>query len=370
MKVPLADLHTQYLSIKNEIDAAIHTVIDSSQFILGKAVSDFETAFARAHEMKHCVGVGSGTDALHVALWAGGIQRDDLVVTTPFTFIATVEAILLLGAKPLFVDITPDTYAMDPVQLQEILSRQRIKAVIPVYLYGQAAHAQTIFEVASRAGALVIEDACQAHLAKCNGTYVGHFGSVACFSFYPGKNLGAYGESGAVLTNDDSLAQKMRMLRDHGQSGKYRHDFWGHNYRMDGIQGAVLGVKLKYLPAWTERRRSIASIYKAELTNTGDLVVPKEARAVEHVYHLFVIRTKRRDDLQKYLSENGISTGIAYPVPLHLQPAFGFLGLKKGDLPVSEIVADECLSLPIYAEMTDDHIGYVVAMIKKFFGGT
>jgi dTDP-4-amino-4,6-dideoxygalactose transaminase len=367
MKVPLADLHTQYLSIKHEIDSAIQGVIDSSQFILGKAVADFETAFARTHEMEHCVAVGSGTDALHLALWAAGIREGDIVVTSPFTFIATVEAILLLGAKPRFVDITPDRFVIEPGHLERLLAREPVKGIVPVHLYGQAAYAETVHQLAMRAGIPVVEDACQAHLAKCDGRYVGHFGQAACFSFYPGKNLGAYGESGAVLTNDDALAVKMRMLRDHGQSGKYRHDFWGHNYRMDGIQGAVLGVKLNYLKKWTERRRAIAGLYKTGLARTGDLILPVEAPDVYHVYHQFVIRTKHRDALQKYLAENGVGTSIAYPLPLHLQPAFQFLGYHQGDLPVSEMVAGECLSLPIYAEMTDEQVEYVVSIVKKFF---
>ncbi len=367
MKVPLADLHAQYLSIKDEIDSAIHRVIDSSQFILGQAVSDFESAFAREHEMPHCVAVGSGTDALHVALWAAGIRQGDTVITTPFTFIATVEAILLLGAKPLFVDISPDTFTLDPGQLERTMTGRQIGGILPVHLYGQAASAQTIHDLAARAGIRVVEDACQSHLAQCGGKYVGHFGLAACFSFYPGKNLGGYGEGGAVLTNDPALSEKIRMLRDHGQSGKYRHDFWGHNYRMDGIQGAVLGVKLKYLRKWTDRRRAIASFYKKELAHTGDIILPAEARDVYHVFHLFVLRTKKRDHLQAYLNDRGVMTSIAYPVPLHLQPAFSFLGHRRGDFPVSEQVAGECLSLPIHAEMSDEQAGYVVAVIKEFF---
>ncbi len=369
MKVPLADLHTQYLSIKPEIDHALQGVVESSQFILGKAVADFEASFARAHEAKHCIAVGSGTDALHLALWAGGVKPGDRVVTSPFTFIATVEAILLLGGIPVFADIAEDTYTIDPERLQRVLSRESAKAVIPVHLYGQAARAREIYELASRQHAVVVEDACQAHLARCQGDYVGHFGNAACFSFYPGKNLGAFGEAGAVITNDDGLAQKVRMLRDHGQSAKYCHDFWGHNYRMDGLQGAVLGVKLNHLRQWTLRRQAIAARYCSALQGCGDIVLPATDDEAEHVYHLFVIRTKQRDAIQKYLADRGIATGIAYPIPLHLQPALKFLGYNKGDFPVSELVAKECLSLPIYAEMSEEMVDYVISCMRGFFNG-
>jgi dTDP-4-amino-4,6-dideoxygalactose transaminase len=369
MNVPLADLRLQYSSIKTDVDAAIQKVIDSSQFILGSAVSEFESSFAAAHGVRHCVAVGSGTDALHAALWAAGVGQGDLVATTPFTFIATVEAILLLKAVPVFIDIRTDSYTLDPVLLSRTLSEKKIKAVVPVHLYGQAADARPVFDIAERHGAVVVEDACQAHLARYDNLSVGHFGASACFSFYPGKNLGAFGEGGAVITDSDETALTIRRLRDHGQSAKYRHDFWGHNYRMDGIQGAVLGVKLRHLQAWTDRRRGIAARYRLELKNIGDIVLPFEDPKCYHVYHLFVIRTKHRDALQRFLSEQHIATGIAYPVPLHLQPAFSLLGYKNGDLPVSETVACECLALPMFAELTDGQQEYVVNAIRRFFSG-
>jgi len=377
MKVPLADLRAQYLSIKSEIDSAIQQVIETSQFILGKSVADFERAFAQAHQVKHCIAVGSGTDALHVALWALGIGKGDAVITTSFTFIATVEAISLTGAIPLFVDIDPRTYTMNPEILEELLRTRKIpkgvdqnlkiKAVIPVHLYGQPAEMGKIQQTAQMHGLSIIEDAAQAHLAHYQGKFVGNFGIAGCFSFYPSKNLGAFGEGGAVTTNDDTLAQKIRLLRDHGQVEKYRHDFEGHNYRMDGIQGAVLGVKLRYLEQWTERRHYIAAYYNNHLSGVGDLVLPDELPEARHVFHLFVIRTKRRTALQKFLSGYGIATTIAYPIPLHLQKAYQHLEYSKGDFPVSETAANECLALPLFAEMTDEQADYVIEKVKVFF---
>jgi len=370
MKVPLADLRAQYLSIKPEIDRAISQVIENSQFILGKAVSDFEQAFAQAHKVKYGVAVGSGTDALHASLWAFGIGTGDAVVTTPFTFIATVEAISMTGAQALFVDIDPKTYTMDPAKLEHLLRSHQpknIKAVIPVHLYGHPADMGAIGDIASKYKLKVIEDACQSHLARYKDTFVGNFGAAACFSFYPGKNLGAYGEAGGILTGDENLAKKLRQLRDHGQSEKYKHEFWGHNYRMDGIQGAVLGVKLRYLGRWTARRREIAARYKEHLSGVDDLVMPYEAEDVFHVYHLFVVRTKQRSQLQKYLAEKEIATALHYPIPIHFQEAYKHLGYKKGDFPASESAADECVSLPMYAEMSDDQLDYVITNVRSFF---
>lgn len=369
MKVPPADLHTQYLSIKPEIDSAIQQVIENSQFILGKAVSDFEHTFAKAHQTKHCIAVGSGTDALHAVLWALGISKGDAVITTPFTFIATVESISLTGAAPVFVDIDPKTYTMDPEKLEDCLrsKRNNAKAVIPIHLYGQPAAMDSICEIATKYKLSISEDACQSHIAQYKGTFVGNFGIAGCFSFYPSKNLGAFGEGGAVTTNDDEIAKKVQLLRNHGQVEKYMHEFWGHNYRMDGIQGAVLGVKLKHLKRWTDRRRSIAQMYNKHLAGVGDLVLPYDSPKAYHVYHLFVIRTKRRTGLQQFLSQKEIATTIAYPIPLHLQQAYRSLGYSKGDFPNSEAAADECLSLPIYPEMTDEQVEYVANNVKAFF---
>ena len=370
MNVPLADLHKQYLSIKTEIDAAIQKVIDSSQFILGKAVADFEEAFARAHGVKHCIAASSGTDALHATLWALGIGQGDVVVTTPFTFIATLEAISLTGASPAFADIDRQTFNMDSTKLEQLLRSSNsaaIKAVIPIHLYGQAAEMDKILEVAGTHHVSIVEDACQAHLAKYGNVCVGNFGIAACFSFYPGKNLGAYGEAGAVITNDDTLAIKLRQLRDHGQVEKYRHAIIGHNYRMDGIQGAVLGTKLKYVQQWTERRRTIAAMYRKSLQGVGDLVLPYEVSKAYHVYHLFTVRSKQRTILQQHLAAKQIATTIAYPVPLHFQEAYRHLGYKRGDFPESERASEECLSLPLFAEMTDEQVIYVCEHVRKFF---
>jgi dTDP-4-amino-4,6-dideoxygalactose transaminase len=375
MNVPLADLHSQYLRIKPEIDGAIQRVIDSSQFILGKAVSDFERAFADAHQVKHCIAVGSGTDALHVVLWALGIGKGDAVVTTPFTFIATVEAISLTGAQPLFVDIDPRTYTMDPEKLEVILrthgsgsdEKCTIKAIIPVHLYGQPAAMDDIEALARKYSVAIVEDAAQSHIATYSGKCVGHFGVATCFSFYPGKNLGAYGEAGAVTTNDDRLAQTIRQLRDHGQVEKYKHARWGHNYRMDGIQGAVLGVKLKYLSQWTARRREIAAMYSRQLNGVGDLVLPYESPKAQHVFHLYVIRTQRRAELQRFLASKEIATALHYPIPIHFQQAYQHLGYRPGEFPVSERAAEECISLPLYPEMTNDQVQYVAENVKLFF---
>ncbi|HEV8537962.1 MAG TPA: DegT/DnrJ/EryC1/StrS family aminotransferase [Bacteroidota bacterium] len=370
MNVPLADLHQQYLSIKSDIDAAIQRVIGSSQFILGDAVSEFETAFARMHGASHCIAVGSGTDALHATLWAAGIRQGDVVVTTPFTFIATLEAISLAGATPALIDIDPQTFTMDPAKLEEFLvsSNARLtKAVIPVHLYGQACDMDRIHQLALTHGIQVVEDACQAHLAKFDGVFVGNFGLAACFSFYPGKNLGAFGEAGAVVTNDAGLEKNIRRLRDHGQVAKYKHATVGHNYRMDGIQGAVLGAKLGRLQGWTDRRRAIAATYRKLLHGVGDLVLPYESSRAYHVYHLFTVRTQHRDALQKYLASNHISTAIAYPIPLHFQGAYAHLAYGQGSFPQSERAAEECISLPLFAEMTDEQVGYVSESVGAFF---
>jgi dTDP-4-amino-4,6-dideoxygalactose transaminase len=370
MKVPLADLHGQYLQLKPEIDSAIQGVIASSQFILGKAVLEFETAFAKAHGTRHCIAVGSGTDALHAALWGAGVRQGDAVVTTPFTFIATVEAVLLCGARPLFVDIDPKSFNLDPRKLAELLKTpagKNIRAILPIHLYGQAAAMDAIMEIAALHRIHVIEDACQAHLAKYKGKSVGNFGQSACFSFYPGKNLGAYGEGGAITTNDGALATKLRQFRDHGQVEKYKHAFSGHNYRMDGLQGAVLGAKLPHLQEWTSRRRAIASVYRKELAGIPGLTLPYESPDAFHVYHLFVVTTERRDALQSFLAGREISTAIAYPIPLHFQEAYLNLGYTPGDFPVSEQASKQCLALPMFAEMTDDQLSFVSESVRTFF---
>jgi dTDP-4-amino-4,6-dideoxygalactose transaminase len=366
MKIPFVDLNAQYQTLKHEMLPAIERVVESSQFILGKAVEDFEKNFADAHGMKHCIGVGTGTDALHVILWALGVGPGDEVITVPHTFIATAEGISLTGAKPVFVDVDPLTYTMDPNRIEQAITK-RTKAILPVHLYGQPAPMNDIMAIANRHGIPVVEDACQAHLAQDHGTFVGQFGVAAAFSFYPGKNLGAYGEGGGVTTNDDALARKMRMLRDHGSEKKYHHARWGHNYRLHGIQGAVLGVKLPHLDAWTEARRANAARYNALLNGKGDLILPAEREGAKHVYHLYVVQTAHRDALQQHLAARDISTGLHYPVPLHLQEAYKDLGHTRGDFPVSEQVASRGLSLPMFPELTEEQIDYVAAAIEDFF---
>jgi dTDP-4-amino-4,6-dideoxygalactose transaminase len=367
MDIPFVDLKAQYRSIKSEILPAIDSILESSQYILGKAVGDFERRFAEAHGVKHCIGVGSGTDALHAILWAIGVKPGDEVITVSHTFIATAEAISLTGARPVFVDIDPVTYTMDPALLKRAIT-PRTKAILPVHLYGQPAPMDSIVEIADQAGIPVVEDACQSHLAKYGGKSVGQFGIAAAFSFYPGKNIGAYGEAGGVTTNDNGLAEKIRMLRDHGQAKKYFHMMVGHNYRMDGIQGAVLGVKLTHLPAWTEARRRHAAGYAKRLQGVGDLVLPAEAPAARHVYHLYVVQSGRRDALQSHLARKGIKTGLHYPVPLHLQEAYAALGYKKGDFPITEQIAERGLSLPMFPELSEEQLDHVANAIKEFFG--
>jgi len=366
MKVPFVDLKQQYAALRNEMVPAVEAIMESSQFILGKAVEDFEQRFAKAHQVKHCVGVGSGTDALHLVLWACGIGPGDEVITVSHTFIATAEAISLTGAKPVFVDVDPVTYTMDPGLLERAIT-PRTKAIIPVHLYGQPAPMEKIMAIANSHGIPVVEDACQSHLASYDGKSVGQFGIAAAFSFYPGKNLGAYGEAGGVTTNDDALATKLRMLRDHGQQKKYYHATWGHNYRMDGIQGAILGVKLPHLTAWTDARRRHAETYIRKLAGVGDLVLPVQESRRKHVYHLFVVQTRHRDDLQAFLTSKDIGNGLHYPVPLHLQDAYKELGYKQGDFPVTEQVAQRGVSLPMFAELTGEQIDFVVDTIKQFF---
>ncbi len=366
MKVPIVDLQAQHAAIRPELNAAIQTVIDNSAFILGKAVSDFEAAFAKAHEAKHCIALGSGTDALHLALWAQGITQGDEVITVPYTFIATTAAISLLGAKPVFVDIDPKTYTMSVDAIERAIT-PNTKAILPVHLYGQPAAMDGIMAVAEKHNLIVIEDAAQAHLAKYDNKFVGAYGICACFSFYPVKNLGAFGEAGAIITNDDALALKLRQLRDHGQVTKYNHEMIGHNYRMDGIQGAVLGVKLKYLRGWTDRRRAIAAKYCTLLSGVGNIVLPFVAPKAYHVYHLFVIRTKRRDELQKFLTEQGVSTALHYSRGVHMQKAYNHLGYRLGDFPETESAADECISIPLFPEMTDEQVEYVAMKVKEFY---
>jgi dTDP-4-amino-4,6-dideoxygalactose transaminase len=366
-KIPLVDLHAQYETIKPEIDAAIQRTIDNTAFILGPEAKKFEEHFAEYCSVKHAIGLDSGTAALHLALLALGVGAGDEVITTTHTFIATSEAIVLTGARPVLVDIDPRTYNIDANKIQAAIT-PRTKAIIPVHLYGQPAEMDAILEIADAHHIPVIEDAAQAHGSDYRGRRIGSLGTMACFSFYPGKNLGAYGDAGALVTNDDELAHKIRMLRDHGRTTKYEHEVTGFGYRLDGIQGAVLDVKLKYLPEWTDKRRAHADYYTELLANVDDsIVTPYEPAHLKAVYHLYVIRTRKRDQLLQYLKEHNIEAGIHYPVPLHVQPVYKNLGYKRGDFPATEQAAQEILSLPIYPELTHAQMERVVETMREFY---
>lgn len=369
MKVPFIDLRCQYGSIKNEITAATEEVLKDASFAGGPFVEKFELEFAKFCECRYAIGVGSGTEALWLTLLAAGVGHGDEVITVPNTFIATVEAISFCGATPVLVDVDENTYTMNPELLATAITR-KTKAIIPVHLYGQMADMDPIIEVAKSHGLYVIEDACQAHGAEYKGRPAGSIGDAGCFSFYPGKNLGAYGEAGAVVTNDGDLRQRLQMLRDHGQSAKYHHTIIGWNARMDGYQGAVLAVKLRHLPRWNEARRESARLYARFLADSPNVVLPKEAPYTKHVYHVYPIRFGDRDDLIQYLRDNEIYCGIHYPIPIHLQEAYKFLQLPSGSLPVSERIAYELISLPMYPELSTEHIEYVCRTIKSYIAGT
>ena len=366
MNIPFLDLKIQYQSIKPEIHAALETVLESTCFVLGKVVADFENAFANAHNAKYCVGLSSGTAGNHTVLWALGIAPGDEVIIPVNTFIATAWGATLCGAKPVFVDCESDSYNIDPQKIEGAIT-PRTKAIVAVHLYGQSADLDAVRQIADKHKLFVVEDCAQSHLAEYKGKKVGTLMTAASFSFYPGKNLGAYGEAGAAMTNDANLAKTFRMIRDHGAEQKYIHEIYGHNYRMEGFQGAILGVKLRHLAQWTEKRRTVAAKYHQLLHGAGDIILPQEMTYAKHVFHLFVIQTKRRDVLQKHLTDKGIGTGLHYPIPLHLQKCFQHLGYKRGDFPVAEQLADRCLSLPMFAELTDDQIEYVTSSIRSFY---
>ncbi len=366
MNVPFLDLKAQYATIKDEIHAAVADVMQNTAFAGGPFVAKFEQAFAQFCGTKHAIGVGNGTDALWLSLLAIGIGPGDEVITVPDTFIATAEAISYCGAKPVFVDVDETSYNMDPARFEAAIT-PKTKAVLPVHLFGQPVDMDPILAIAKAHGLHLIEDACQAHGAQYKGRNAGSMGVTGCFSFYPGKNLGAYGEAGAIVTNDDAIAAKIRVFRDHGQAKKYYHDAIGWNARMDGIQGAILSVKLKYLADWNEARRAHAREYTELLAPVKQVITPVEAGYARHVFHIYAIRIKERDRLMAYLAEKGISCGIHYPVPVHLQKAYQSLGLGEGNFPVAERCATEFLSLPMYAELTSEQIRFVADQIKAFY---
>jgi dTDP-4-amino-4,6-dideoxygalactose transaminase len=362
-KLPLVDLHAQYASIKTEVDAAIGAVIESAAFVGGPAVREFEQAFARFCECAHVVSCANGTDAIFVALRGLGIAAGDEVITVTNTFIATAEAISATGATPVFVDVRPDTALIDTTKLEAAIT-SRTRAIIPVHLYGQTADMDEVTRIAKAHNLAVIEDAAQAHGARFRGRRAGTLGDVATFSFYPGKNLGAYGDGGAMSFNDGVLAKRCAMLRDHGRSDKYLHELEGVNSRLDTIQAAVLLVKLQRLDAWNAARRQAARWYLERLADVPDLVLPIVADGNEAVWHLFVVRHPRREKLREACEKSGIGVGIHYPVPLHLQPAFARLGYSQGHFPVAEALAASSLSLPMFPELTEAELDRVVATLR------
>jgi dTDP-4-amino-4,6-dideoxygalactose transaminase len=363
-QIPFVDLSAQYEAIAGEIEQAISGVLRRTDFILGGDVEQFEREFAEYSETSFAVGIDSGTSAIEMALRAYGIGPGDEVITVANSFIATALAISYTGARPVLVDVDPRTYNMDPSLLEGAIT-PRTKAVVPVHLYGQPVDMEPVLEIAGEKGLVVIEDACQAHGARYNGKRVGSLGHAAAFSFYPGKNLGAYGDGGLVVTNDEQTADSLRMLRNYGQRQKYHHLLQGFNRRLDTLQAAVLRVKLPYLDGWNAARRRHAAQYN-ELLESAGVGLPFEPGYSESVYHLYVIRVADRDGLAAHLKERGVSAGIHYPVPIHLQPAYSELGYSAGSFPVSEQAAHEILSLPMYAELTEGQIEHVAEAVREF----
>lgn len=366
--IALVDLRRQHECIKDRILQKIEELIDKSQFILGEEVQKFEDEFARFCGCKYAVGVNSGTDALVLSLKALDIKEGDEVITVPNTFVATVDAITRNGARPVFVDVDEKSFLLDTSKLEKVIT-SKTKAIIPVHLYGQPCNMDEILEIAEKYDLYVIEDACQAHGAEYKGKRVGSFGILSCFSFYPAKNLGALGDGGIITTNDESLGEKLKMLRNYGQKEKYYHEFVGFNSRLDELQAAILRIKLKHLEKWIYQRRKNAKIYGEELEKIEEITTPIELPERKHVYHLYVIRVpeRKRDALKEFLISNKIYPGIHYPVPLHLTNAYRYLGYKEGSFPVTEKLSNEILSLPMFPELREEEIVYVCEKIMEFF---
>ena len=368
MFVPMNDLKMQYAQIKNEIDAALAQVLESCAFVLGPSVSAFEEAYADYCGVTECVGLSNGTDALVLALRAIEVGEGDEVITTAHTFGATTEAIRSVGARPVFVDIEDEYFTLDVTKVEERIT-DRTRAIMPVHIYGHMADMDPLLEIAARRTIAVIEDAAQAHGARCRGHLAGAMGLAGSFSFYPGKNLGAYGDAGGITTSDGKVAQAVRTLRNHGQdkAKKFWYNELGYNHRMDGFQGAVLGVKLPLLDSWNDRRRAIAARYHSGLAGVSQVRVPAEADWAHHVYHLYVVRVPDREALAAALGEKGIQTAVQYPVPLHMTPAYADLGSASGDLPVCERACKEIISLPIYPDMGNDQADWVIDQVRAFY---
>jgi dTDP-4-amino-4,6-dideoxygalactose transaminase len=364
MEVPFLDLRVQNRALKTEILPLWEEILDLAGFIGGKHVNALEEEFASACSVNHCVAVNSGTDALRFIFLALGLEPGDEIITVPNTFIATTEAISQAGGKIAFVDVDPGTYNMDPAMIETAIT-PKTRGIVPVHLYGQPADMDSILTIADKHGLWVVEDACQAHLAEYKGRKAGSMGVAAAFSFYPGKNMGACGEGGAVTTNDADLAAKVCMLRDHGQSSKYYHEMEGYNGRCDALQAAVLRIKLKHLPAWNEARRKNAKRYFELLHETDGIILPRIQENSTPVFHLFVIQVDKRDMVQEALRKVGVQTGLHYPVPLHLQKAYEYMGLPLGSFPMAETCARKLLSLPMFPELTEEQIAWVSGNLKK-----
>ena len=362
--IPLVDLRAQYETIREEIRAAVDEVLESCAYVQGPYLEKFENEFAELYGVSHALGCSNGTSAISLALEALGIGLGDEVITVSHTFFATAEAVCNVGAKPVFVDIDPETYCMD-VSLLEAAITPQTKAIMPVHIYGNVCDMDPLMAIAEKHGLKIVEDCAQAHLATYNGKMAGTLGDAATFSFYPGKNLGAYGDAGMTLCKDPAVAERIKKLRNHGRLSKYEHDTIGYNHRMDGLQGAVLSVKLRHLPAWTERRQELAALYDEQLREFKRIVPTAGAKMV---YHLYVIEVDRRDELIDQLKQQGISAGVHYPIPLHLQPAFLDLGYEKGSLPVTERAAERIVSLPIFPELSDDNAMRICCEVKSFVG--
>jgi len=368
MRIPAIDLHTQHERLHEELLQALTSVLNSCAFVNGPEVAAFEREFAAYCEVGRSVGVGSGTDALTLTLRALGIAAADAVALPAFTFAATAEAVCHVGAQPVLVDIEPQSFTLDPEGLRRAIRKHRgsLRAVIPVHVYGQPAAMDEIAAVAAEAGLAIIEDAAQAHGARYRGRRVGGLGIAGCFSFYPTKNLGALGDAGAVTTNDNDLADRIALLRDHGQNRKYIHDIVGFNSRLDALQAAALRVKMRYLDTWNARRRVLAARYRAQLAEIHTVQVAAPATDCEHVYHLFVVRCRERNALREHLQARGIVSSVHYPLPLHFQPAFAHLGYRQGDLPIAEAAANEVLALPLYPELAEDSVTEICAAIREW----